>query len=94
MLALPRRISQLIDALGIDLAVRAFQPLEHLRRERRKLLLGDWGRLLARLAAELLAQLGETLRVRARSVAAAHLRAEFRPPLGVDRAVGIPEPIE
>src|SRR5690606_37796892 len=70
------------------------QALEHLRRKRRQLFVGDRRWLLARLAAELLAQLSEALRVHAWSPAVAHLRAEFSPPLGVDRAVGIPEPLE
>jgi hypothetical protein len=33
--------AQLVDALGIDLAVGPLEPLEHLRRQRRELLVGD-----------------------------------------------------
>src|SRR5690606_21587330 len=86
-------IAQLIDTRPVDLSVGTAQPLEHLRRKRRKLLVGDWREILAWLTAELLAQLCEALRVHARTAAIAHLGTELRPTLRIDRAVGIHQPL-
>src|SRR5690606_3964112 len=84
--------AQLVDPLGIDLAVGPLESLEHLRRQRGELLLGDRRRLLARLAAELFPQLGETLRIAEGVVA--HLRAHLGPAFRIDRAVGVLDPVE
>src|SRR5690606_28308047 len=80
--------AHLRQAFAIDAAVRASQPLQHLRGERSELLVGDRRRLFPRAPAELLAKLGKALRVHRRA-ALAHLRAEFGPALRIHAAVRV-----